>query len=168
MEKRPKPEIELTQLDWVIEVLAWFTIIALWVLTLVNYKHLPDSVPTHFDASGHVDSYGSRWTILLLPIISSILFLGLSILNKFPHVFNYPTAITPQNAQQQYTIASRLIRYLRFALTLIFTLIAYKTLQTIDGKSNGLGVLFLPLTLALIFIPLVFFIVKMFKAKNGK
>ncbi|MCE1199589.1 MAG: SdpI family protein [Marinilabiliales bacterium] len=35
---------------------------------LINWQNLPESVPIHFDASGHPNGYGSRYVYLLLPI----------------------------------------------------------------------------------------------------
>lgn len=35
-----------------------------WIL--VRYPGLPDIVATHFDASGRPDSFGPRWSILVL------------------------------------------------------------------------------------------------------
>jgi hypothetical protein len=36
--------------------------------------------------------------VLALPIVATVLFLGLSILNQYPHVFNYPTEMEEGDA----------------------------------------------------------------------
>jgi len=101
-----------------------------------------------------------------LPLIATVLFVGLTFLNKFPHIFNYPTNITPHNALRQYTNATRMIRYLKLVIVVIFGLIAFKTIQNGNGEANGLGIWVLPLTLGLIFIPLIYFVIKSFKTKQ--
>lgn len=166
MEERPKIKIELSTTDKVIEVLGWLTLLTLWGLIVLNYSNLPETIPTHYNASGQVDSYGNKATIFMLPVIWTILFAGISILNKYPHIFNYPTNITADNARQQYANATRMIRYLKFAFTLIFLLMDFKTLQTATGKSGGLGTWFLPLELGLIFIPATFYLIKSFKMRK--
>jgi uncharacterized membrane protein len=165
MNTRPKLSITLMPIDKAIEMLGWLTFVTLWVLTVFNYSSLPDIIPTHFNAAGHADSYGSKGTIFILPIIGTIIFIGLSILNMFPQIFNYPTNITDENALRQYTNATRMIRYLKFAIALIFSVIVFMTSQAAEDKSKGLGIWFLPVMLALIFIPLVFFIIKLVKSK---
>jgi len=135
-------------------------------LTITNYIELPDIIPTHYNGAGEADGFGGKGNILTLPLVATILFIGLTVLNKFPHVFNYPTDITKQNALRQYTNATRLIRYLKLIVVIIFGLIAFKTIQNCSGQAHGLGVWFLPLTLGLIFIPLSYFIVKSFKTKQ--
>ena len=40
--------------------------------TLLALPHLPERVPMHFDASGAVDRYGSKYELFLLPIVMII------------------------------------------------------------------------------------------------
>jgi len=166
MEARPKIKLELTTADKTIEIIGWLLIIAVWGLTITNYSNLPDSIPTHYNGAGQADGFGGKATILTLPLIATILFIGMTILNKFPHVFNYPTNITQDNAFRQYTNATRLIRYLKLIVVFIFGLIAFKTIQNANGEADGLGIWFLPLTMGLIFIPLTYFVIKSFKTKQ--
>ena len=165
MEKRPKLKIEPTKTDKIGELIGWFIIITMWGLTITNYKNLPDIIPTHFNASGVIDGFGEKKTLLSLPIISTFLFIGLTILNKFPHIFNYLTTITKDNALRQYTISTRIIRYLKVIIVLIFEIITFKTIQIANGESNGLGYWFFPFTIGIIFIPLAYMVIKSLKAK---
>ena len=166
MEARPKIKLDLTTADKTIEIVGWFLVVAVWGLTITNYSNLPDTIPTHYNGAGQTDGFGGKAIILTLPLIATILFIGMTILNKFPHVFNYPTNITQANAFRQYTNATRLIRYLKLVIVLIFGLIAFKTIQNANGEADGLGIWFLPLTMGLIFIPLTYFINKAFKTKQ--
>ena len=166
MGERPKLKLELTTFDKTLEILGWTSILAIWVLTITNYTNLPNTIPIHYNGAGQADGFGGKATILTLPIIATVLFIGLTILNKFPHIFNYPTNITQENALRQYTNATRLIRYLKLIIVVIFGLIAFKTIQNASGEADGLGIWFLPLTLGLIFIPLTYFVVKSFRDKQ--
>jgi len=165
MELRPKIKIELSDSDKLLELAGWLILVFIWVITLYNYSSLPDIIPTHFNGAGKIDAYGSKITIYLLPLIGSIIFIGLTFLNKYPHIYNFPTKITPENALRQYTIATKMIRYLKFIILVIFSAIAFMTLQSAKGQSDGLGIWFVPITLVLIFVPLAFFIYKSIKSK---
>jgi uncharacterized membrane protein len=164
MKERPKLKLELTQADKTVEIIGWLLISAVWGLTVTNYQSLPDIIPTHYNGAGVADGFGDKWMILTLPLIATVLFVGMTILNKFPHIFNYPTNITQDNALRQYTNATRMIRYLKLIIVVIFGLIAFKTIQNANGQADGLGIWFLPMTLGLIFIPLLYFVVKSYKA----
>lgn len=163
MNERPKIKLELTTTDKTFEILGWISVLAIWVFTITNYTNLPDIIPTHYNGAGQVDGFGGKGYIFTLPLIATFLFIGLTILNKFPHVFNYPTNITADNALRKYTNATRLIRYLKFIIVIVFGLITFKTIQNVNGEASGLGIWFLPLTLGLIFIPLTYFVIKSFK-----
>jgi uncharacterized membrane protein len=165
MEIRPKLQIELSDSDKLLELAGWLILIFIWAITLYNYPSLPEIIPTHFNGSGKIDDYGSKTTIFLLPLIGSIIFVGLTFLNKYPHTYNFPTKITPENALRQYTIATKMIRYLKFIILVIFSAIAYMTLQSAKGNLDGLSIWFVPITLVLIFAPLAFFIYKSIKSK---
>ncbi|MEI6090122.1 MAG: DUF1648 domain-containing protein [bacterium] len=163
MGTRPRIKLELTNYDRLFETLGWSILLTLWIFTVTNYYNLPETIPTHFNGAGHIDSFGSKFTIFLLPIIGTILFIGMTLLNNFPHIFNYPTNITADNALEQYTNATKLIRYLKLILVVIFTIITYMIIRTTKGLSDGLGVWFLPLTLGLIFIPVIYYTIKSIK-----
>jgi uncharacterized membrane protein len=165
MNARPKIEIGLTTSDKILEIVGWISVIFIWALTILKYPSLPESIPTHFNASGQVDDYGGRGTILFLPVLGTILFGGLTILNKYPHIFNYPVPVTEENAERQYRNAIRLIRYIKLILVLTFLAIEFMTIQTAAGKSTGLATWFLPAMLVVLFVPIAFFIFKAVKLK---
>ncbi len=162
-EERPIYKIELSLLDKLLDILGWLILLLFWLMTVLNYSNMPDTIPTHFDLSGKPDSFGNKSTIFILPILCSILFVGMTILNKFPHIFNYPTKITSRNAESQYTIATRLIRYLKLIVILTFSTIGLMTSLTANNKLSGLGIGFLSVFLGLIFIPLIYSMVKLFR-----
>lgn len=139
MNKRPKIKLKLTTIDKILEIPGWTSILAIWILTITNYTNLPETIPMHYNGAGQADGFGGKGNILTLPIIATILFVGLTILKQFPYVFNYPTNITSDNALRQYANATRLIRYLKLILVIIFGLIAFKTIQMQTDKQMDLG-----------------------------
>jgi uncharacterized membrane protein len=165
MKERPRLNLELTQADKSVEIIGWLLIFAIWGLTILNYQSLPDIIPIHYNVAGVADGFGDKWMIFTLPIVATVLFVGLTILNKFPHIFNYPTAITADNALRQYTNVTRLIRYLKVIIVVIFGLITFLTIRHANGQTDGLGIWFLPLTMGLIFMPLIYFSIKSIKTK---
>jgi len=164
-EERPKLNIKLSPTDQVLELLGWGVLLALWVWTGTSYSSLPDTIPTHFNAAGEADGFGRKASIVGLPVIATLLYIGLTLLNRVPHIFNFPTPVTPDNALRQYTNATRMIRYLKLILVLVFAGISFQTIQQANGTGEGLGLWFLPLTLVLVFMPLVYFVVKSFQKK---
>ena len=166
MNKRPKIKLQLKQTDKILEVVGWVSVFGIWALTLTNYSILPEIIPIHFNGVGKADGFGNKTHIFVLPIISTLLFIGLTTLNKHPHIFNYPSQITKENAVHQYTNATRMMRVLKLVIVLLFGLIVFKTIQNVNGHAGGLGTWFLPLTMGMIFIPILYFLIKSLKQKN--
>jgi uncharacterized membrane protein len=165
METRPKIKPEQSAFDIILEISGWVVLSLLWIITLYFFKNLPDNIPTHFNAAGEVDAYGNRSSILLLPVIGTVLFIGMTILNRYPYIFNYPVKISPENATKQYTMATRLIRLLKLSILIIFIMIIWSTSNVALEKSSRMGAWFLPVMLGIIFIPMGFYIFRSFRLK---
>lgn len=166
MTDRPKIKLHHSRVDTLTEITGWLLVIVVWTLTISAYSTLPETIPIHFNGSGHVDGSGNKAMVWTLPIMGTILFTGLTILNDHPHRFNYPVPLTHENASTQYTRATRLIRYLKLVIIVIFTILTNRTIQTATGAGDGLGPWFLPLTLGLIFIPLLGYVASSFLKKK--
>ena len=53
-------------------------------------------------------------------------------------------------------------------IVFILGLIEFKTIQNANGEADGLGVWFLPLTMGVIFIPMIYFILNHSSLNNDK
>jgi uncharacterized membrane protein len=167
MNTRPKTNLTPSPFDNKIEMAGKLFLIVLWGLALCVYFIAPSTIPTHFNASGQANNYGSKITILILPVIGSIIYFGITQLNKYPHIFNYATEITATNAERQYTIATRTLRVLKFMILVIFSLIILFSYLTSIGAANGLGPWFLPLVIILLMVLVIVTITQSLKNKNA-
>jgi uncharacterized membrane protein len=161
MQKKPRIKIEMTISDKVVELIGWLTLLAIWILTITSYSNLSEIIPIHYNAAGQIDGFGEKANILILPLYATVFFVGLTILNKFPHIFNYPIKITQGNALTQYTNMTKMFRYLKLVIVLMFGFFAYKTVK----NSGGIGSWFLPLTIGLIIVFTTYFLIKSYKTR---
>jgi len=163
--KQPKILIPFTITDIIVEITGVISLIFFWVMLILNYSKLPQIVPIHYNTQGEVDNFGSKMSLIILAIIATVIFIGLSYFSKKPHLLNYPVEIHSHNAEKQYTIATKMLRYLKVSIVWVFFLVFYKTVQIANGQNDFLGKYFLLITLAIIFLPITYFIVQAFKAK---
>ncbi len=160
---RPKLTIETSGFDKTLEALAIAGIISLWVVVLLKYSTLPERIPTHFNIKNEVDGYGAKDTIFILPIIGSVVFLLLSVINRFPHYFNYPIQITEENALRQYQLATRLIRLIKTGIGFTFLCIVFMTFEAIDGNRSLSGFLIIPMLIGFVFAPIIWYFIRVFR-----
>lgn len=168
MKERPKIKVSLTLFDTIIEVTSYLALVAFWVMTIFAFTTLPESIPTHYNGLGEVDGYGPKATIFFLPVLGTVLSAFLTYIIKKPETFNYTVEITEENALAQYTNSTKLLRFMKLALLILFIVIDYKTIAISKGASDGLGKWFLPFTIALIFVPVVFSVYKSFSKKENR
>jgi len=129
------------------------------------WSSLPEEIPTHFSISGAPDGWGGKSTLLVLPAIGLVIYIGLTILSRYPHVYNYLWHITPQNAKMQYENSRQMIILLKTEIVWLFAYIVWQTIQTALGKAKGLGAEFLPIFLILIFGTVGFHLFKAYQAR---
>jgi len=157
---RPRIKLKRTSFDWVLEFVAFAFLFILITLPLIYLKDLPGSIPVHFNASGQPDDYGSRSSLFLLPVTGIFMYLLMTILEAFPHIYNFPVKITIENAPVQYRIATRLIRILKTVVLVLFSFISFQTIKTATGGAAGLGKAFLPVFLLLTFAPIIIYLIQ--------
>ncbi len=162
-QNRPIIKIELDSFDRIIEGITYIGLLILWVIVASRYKSLPDIIPTHFDVKGVADDYGSKSTIWLLPAISTVLVIVLALINLKPHNFNLPVKITQENAERQYRLATKMIRFLKLSMLIVFGTIAMFTINVSETKDGGTGYWMLFLILGATFVPLGIYMILAFR-----
>lgn len=124
-------------IDTLLEIVAFFSTVFLFAFPLYFFHWLPDEIPKHFSAEGTPDSFTSKYNILILPLIGLLLYVGLTLVNRVPHRFNYPVDITPENAPRQYQIATRAIRTIKTMVIVTFCYVMIEVVMTALCKSEG-------------------------------
>lgn len=168
-EVRPVLKLQLTATDYVLEAIAILGIISLWIMAFISYSTLPDSIPTHFNIKGQADDWGNKTSIFILPCIALLLFTGITILNKFPHIFNYPVKVTGENALRLYTKSVRVMRILKALVVMLFLFIEWQVCQSAENAE--LPSWFLPAVLIIpVVLPIVMalFLTKTFPSEKSK
>ncbi|MCJ7798072.1 MAG: DUF1648 domain-containing protein [Thermoleophilia bacterium] len=135
--RRPKLDIPRSGVDNIGDVVAAIGVLVLVTLTAASWATLPDSVPTHFNAAGVADAWGSKNSLLLLPAVALVMWAGLTVLARFPHAFNYVRAITPENAARQYAMGRSFVILLKAEMVWLFASIQWMTIVTARTGSAG-------------------------------
>ncbi|HNX58672.1 MAG TPA: DUF1648 domain-containing protein [Spirochaetota bacterium] len=131
--KQPRITIPANRGNRILEGTALLLLISLWTIALISFRTLPDSIPVHFSLKGIPDRFGDRSSIFILPAIATAIVVTLQILIRFPHTFSYPKKVDEHNAEEMYSIATRLIRWMQFGagasflVCLIVVLISVKS-----------------------------------------
>lgn len=134
--------------------------IVVWGLIILMLNQAPDIIPTHFDASGKPNAYGSPMGIVIPCIIVTIAAIGLMVIAYFPRHMNMPFKVT-NIRQVELTIRMTRITGLIF---LVLTLaIGWTSLGSINhGSPNAIPIL---TVVGLLFAVIIIFTILIHKAK---
>lgn len=136
--ERPRLDLEWNYLDYVLEAIAFTAAMSTPLIVLSYYPDLPETIAIHFNGLGEPDGWGGKGFLWLLPVLGLGIYALMTWLNQYPHTFNYPVKITEANAEWQYTLATRTIRFLKSIICLSFGLITWFMIQTATGAAQGL------------------------------
>ncbi|TGE38155.1 DUF1648 domain-containing protein [Desulfosporosinus fructosivorans] len=164
-EKRPRLEIHRSFLENIFEIGALIGVIASLISPIRAWSSLPSKIPAHYNIYGEIDRWGSKGEIFLLVPIIILMYIFLTVLNHYPHRFNYPFAITEQNAEEQYRLARLMVQVLKVEVIWIFFYIEWISIKAAMSKAMGLGKAFMIISLILVFSTIGVYIWRAFRVK---
>lgn len=158
-EDRPIYIPSSSKMDSLLRVSAFLLVLVLWISSIYFYFQLPDIISVHFNIHGEMDRTGSKIHFLIIPVIETVLYLLFAILVKYPENFNFPVKISADNAQRQYQLAVRLVRWLNVSLGFIFNIILWMMFVSSVVNSNKWIVLLIPVVIIFSLFPLVLYLI---------
>ena len=160
---RPKFKVGKTLFDKFLIVLSTLFLVFHLIYTTFVFNKLPNTIPTHFNVSGHPDSYGGKGNLFILMFISMAFYIFFMLLSRVPYHYNYLVIITPKNAKRQYKNAVTLLLSLLTEILLLLFYMNYKTVEIALGKASNMN--YMSIFLLVIFLTLAYFIYRMIKLK---
>ncbi|AVK95150.1 DUF1648 domain-containing protein [Lysinibacillus sphaericus] len=130
-----------------------FTVSILFII--LQWGNLPGEIPAHFNAKGEVDRWGSKIEVLILPGIGIFMWIFLGLLEKAPHMHNYPARLNERNVEAFYLNSRRLCNEVKNFCLILFAIISCEIVLVALGKIEGLGWWFLPVVLIGTGIPIL-------------
>lgn len=144
-------KVKKTKLDKIFNLLSLLLLIGTTLFFVLHWSNFPDKVPMHYDAAGHIDRWGNKQELLILPLISWIMYLFMTIIEQLPQLWNTGVRITDENKERVYRTLLHLMTSIKF---IIISLVSYMSLQS--ALSHSLPVNFTIVTLLLVFGDILF------------
>lgn len=152
--------------DWLRE--CFCILCLLWSLyPLLFIGELPEgaSVPKHYNFRGEVDSWGSiRW-LYLPPILSFVLYIVLSVLERMPKILNYPVKVTENNREMLYMMAVKMLRAEKVLCMFTMGLVNHVSYSAATGSGGNYGWM-IGVSVCAVIAPALYYTFKMIT--NGK
>lgn len=154
-------KLKYTKFQIVIELMALLLLLSIFIYLILAWGSLPDQIPGHYNGAGIVDRWGNKKEIWILPIMGLILYILITVISRFPAIWNVPVKITDENREYVYSNLKSMLIIVKMDMVIIFAYLVYSDINT-----QFLGVWFLPLVLILLFGNIIYYIIKVSRRRT--
>lgn len=162
MKKQPAMKIPKSLFAKFLDWLTIFVFAAVVIYLITQFSSLPDRVPGHYDGEGNVDRWGSKMELWILPGVAVLLWISMTVLERYPHLFNYLN-LREDNIEAQYRNGQLMINVLKNESVLLFSFLIFQGIRVAAGAAEGLGIFFMPIFLVVIFGSMIIFLIRMLR-----
>lgn len=122
---------------------------------VVVWGKIPEEVPGHFNGAGEVDRWGSKFELFILPFIGVFLWIVMGLIEKVPHMHNYPARLNESNVEAFYLNSRKLLNELKNFCLLLFAIGSIQTVRIALGEAQSLGWWFVPIVIIGTTMPII-------------
>ncbi|MDF2589452.1 MAG: hypothetical protein K0S41_3293 [Anaerocolumna sp.] len=151
-------KIKYTKIQKAIELITILLMISMILYLVIIWDTIPDKIPGHYGINGVVDRLGNKGELISLPAFSIFLYGLLSIVTKFPSMWNLPVQVTDDNRADVAKEVRSMLLYMKLEIVIIFFYILICA-----SNALPLGVWFLPVVIVILFGLMFYYIRKMKK-----
>ncbi len=151
-----------SRLEIVLEALALVTLVAMFAVVGSSLGDLPERIPTHFSFSGRPDAWGGKDSIWILPGLGVLVYGFLSFSRGRPEWMNVPFSLDKYNPDVL-VILNQFLLVTKASVILVLGVLCWRSVEVAAGRAAGLGIGFLPITMVLVFAPMIAYLVKLSK-----
>ncbi|MDN4493411.1 DUF1648 domain-containing protein [Ureibacillus aquaedulcis] len=148
---RPILKLPKTKLEKIMDGIGILFFGAAIIFLMLNWNAIPGQVPAHFNGAGEVDRLGSKYELIILPIIGLFIYALMGLLEKAPHMHNYPERINESNAELFYLHSRKLLNIVKNILLTVFAFLIVQISRVSLGEIDTLSIGFVPIILLVLF-----------------
>ena len=165
VQERPKLNIPKTAIERIWNGIGYTAYLSSLLLLIFAWNELPDQVPAHYNALGEVDRWGSKYELLILPVLGASFIVLMGFFERHPELHNYPAKLNGSNARAFYLLSRKLMNQVKNISLVIFAAILCESVSIALGWSEGFGAWLLPALLTSVLVPIITGLVKMRRIK---
>jgi uncharacterized membrane protein len=134
-----KIQIRKNALDVIETLVSLVSLVGVVVYLVLAWDNLPDRIPAHYNALGEVNRWSDKSGLIVLPIISWLIFGIITLVERYPQIWNTGVAVTQTNRDQVYRLLKSMI-----SLEKMLVLLMLASLTVLSSLSLSLPLWYLP------------------------
>ena len=96
-------------------------LIGITIYLAVAWEGLPAEIPGHYNAWGQIDKYTGKGFLIALLLVAWALYLVMSVIERFPGLWNTGVAVTKENKHRIYRILKDMLKTVKLLVVIVFT-----------------------------------------------
>jgi uncharacterized membrane protein len=149
-------KIKRNALDIIEAIVSLLCLVGVVVYLILAWSRIPDQIPAHYNAVGEVNRWGSKSALIVPPIISWVLYGFITLVERYPQVWNTGVTVTEQNRTRVYRILKNLIAVIKMLMLLVFA-----SMTVLSSLTLRLPIWYLGVFLLAVFGSIAFFIAQL-------
>jgi len=151
-------KIKRNALDILEAIVSLTCLVGIVVYLILMWSRIPAQIPAHFNAAGEVNRWGNRSELIVLPIISWVLYGFITLIERYPQVWNTGITVTEENRERVYRILKNMIAVIKMLMLFVFA-----SITVLSSLTLRLPIWYLGVFLLAVFGSIAFFIVQLNK-----
>ena len=126
-----------TLIEMILDIVSLLFLISSAVYIMMQWSSLPNQILFQFNSFGKVSILGSKVSVFALPLFGLIIWIGLTVLERFPHRITLPFFLQ-ENKEMEFRNNRILINMTKNVLVIFFTYTNWTSIQlTLLWHKNG-------------------------------
>lgn len=152
---RPILKLPKTKSEKIWDYIGGSAFIVSIIYIILLWGKIPSEIPGHFNGLGEVDRWGSKIELFILPFIGLFLWIVLGLLEKAPHMHNYPARLNESNVRAFYLNSRKILNEVKNLCLILFAFISIQMVRIGLDEANSIGWWFLPVIIIGTAIPII-------------
>ena len=127
----------------VLNVLSILMLAGISLYLMINFKTIPYNINMSQNFLGNICNLQSKYGLIIVPIISLLFYIILTIIEKNPHIWNVGVKKTHENKEKLNSTIANFIATLKFIAIFFFSYIVLATIFNLALSSMLIYVIFL-------------------------
>ncbi|MFD1066946.1 DUF1648 domain-containing protein [Oceanobacillus locisalsi] len=161
----PVLKLKMTFIEKLLNVAGILSFFGIILYVIATWNAIPNQLPGHYNLSGEVTRWGGRAELFILLAIGLLLWFGMTVLERFPHVYNYKN-LTEANVKGQYINSRMQINVLKNEIAILFPFIIWNNIRVARGFPSSINTWFFVIFLLILAGTITFFIVRSYRLKR--
>ena len=162
---RPKLDLPKTTIEKIADIIGISAFLLSLLYIVLNWFNLPAEVPVHFNGTGDVDRWGSKFQLLLLPAIGIVMFIMMHIIGKKPHIHNYPDRLNETNVEAFYTTSRKFLNVMKNLINILFAYLTYEIILVAQEQAASFSMFGMIVIMIAIVVVIAVAMIKMARIK---